>query len=119
MNATRYQVYFRSDIVVTGIDPEMADMSNPRGERYGEAFYAVAEDALGYRREWASGFCRSYEEIEAAYQLLAPPVELWQETYAAYGSQAYVESDEEAAWAAREREIDSWEPQHVVGLPRR
>jgi hypothetical protein len=69
-----WSVGFPSDYVVVGHDGEYADMSNPTGAIIRERYYIVAEDAKGNRRTWG-GLYESPEAAEAAYSLLAPPVE--------------------------------------------
>jgi hypothetical protein len=98
-------VGFPSDYVVVGTNPEMADMSNPRGEIIRERFSIVAEDAKGHRRAWG-GLYDSPEAAEAAYSLEAPPVDLWDEIRPAYGSEAYAENWEEYEGDQIERECE-------------
>jgi hypothetical protein len=83
----RYTIGFRSDLTVVGTNPEMADMSNPRGEIIRERWYAIAEDASGNRWRW--GWYETAEEAEHAFRAIAPPVAQWEETYPSYGSPAY------------------------------
>jgi hypothetical protein len=105
---TRWSIGIGSEFAVIGHNPEMADMSNPRGAIVREVFFAVAEDHKGYRRTWADGVYRSAEEAEAAFQFAAPPVSEWNEWHPAYGSQAYIESDEESNLAAWEKDVDQF-----------
>lgn len=95
-----------NDIVVIGTNPECADFDNPRGELFGHAGFVIAEDELGNRVRWHVGTSRSEAEIMAiaerqANALIARlasgklPVAFntWQETFPAYGSDAYREED--------------------------
>jgi hypothetical protein len=109
-----------SDIVVVGSNPEMADISNPRGEIHGEAFYVVAEAPTG--RRWAhdhsfvttsmngDGGCANRSEalrarIERAYAAGRKLDQRhWREIDPCYGSEAYVEQDVERHRWERERE---------------
>jgi hypothetical protein len=109
----------RTDLVVIGTHPEMANYDNPRGEIYGFASYVVAEAADGERR------CLAIKVSACAEEALAPaerqaaalnarlkagklPVAFnaWHHDRPAYGSDAYCSPDnlyEELAW---ERELD-------------
>jgi hypothetical protein len=96
----------QSDIVIVGSNPEMADMSNPRGDVFGLAFYVVASNAFGDTKVFPVGTARttydgSLEEMKAtdlAARLTARadggklPVGFaaWQDGRAVYGSDAYV-----------------------------
>jgi hypothetical protein len=95
-----WNIGFPSDYVVVGYDGEYADMDNPEGAVYAERFRIVAEDAKGYRRTWG-GLYESPEAAEAAYVLLAPPVDLWDEIQPCYGSEAYADD-----WEEHEAELD-------------
>jgi len=99
----RHTITAGSDFRVIGYDPEYADMSNPQGALVREVFYLLAEDARGARRAWGS--FDTLEEAEAAVPF-APAVYTWNETYPAYGSEAYVASDEEANVREWERAND-------------
>ncbi len=110
--ATKWAVGFPSILAVISTTPENAELGNPRGERAGELFYAAAEDASGNRRTWG-GFYRTPEEAEAAFEALAPPVELWEEIRPRYGSEAYVENwqeyeADEIALEIKEAEAEAW-----------
>lgn len=97
-----------TDLVVVGTNPEMADYDNPRGEIIRSAAYVVAEDAKGYRRysdTIDTGFEadvmpkaeRLAERLNTRLRTLGkPPVGfiLWREGRPAYGSDAYIESDQ-------------------------
>jgi hypothetical protein len=97
----------RTDFVVVGHDGEYADMSNPNGEIIRERYFIQAEDALGHRRTWG-GYYETLEAAEAAYSLLAPPVEFWEDARPCYGSEAWT-PEVDAEEAAMERENDRWE----------
>lgn len=45
------EFFARTDIVVTGSNPENADYTNPRGHIFGFAAYVVADSERGDRRE--------------------------------------------------------------------
>ncbi len=71
----------RSDLVIVGTHPEMADMCNPRGELEGLAHYVIAEtqdgrrfahDAVAYTiNEWAidSGTCEVEDEDSPSFRV--------------------------------------------------
>lgn len=100
---TRHTITIGSDFQVVRYDAEYADMSNPQGAVVDELFFLIAEDARGARKVWGSFY--SLEEAEAAVPF-APAVYLWADTYPAYGSEAYVASDEEANVREWERAND-------------
>lgn len=103
----RWSVFFCSDFVVVGHNSENADMSNPNGDIIRERYYIVAEDALGHRRTWG-GYYETLEAAEAAYSLLAPPVEFWEDARPCYGSEAWTpEVDAAEAEAERADEMAS------------
>lgn len=84
-----------SDFVVVGTNPEMADMSNPRGEIIRERFRVVATNERGDRRTF--GYFKTEEEAEAWFwSPFSPGVEEWDVDRPEYGSVAYVEYG--AAW---------------------
>ena len=92
------------DMVVVDVDPEMADMTNPRGEIHGYAAYVYADSERGDRRRlfvkssrWedeaicpADTLARSLNARLAAGKL---PVgfDRWEAARPCYGSDAYVE----------------------------
>ena len=93
-----------TDIVTVGINSEMADYSNPRGEIYGSAGYVYAEDSKGNRlRQRVSTHYSDSVALSAAQRVanalnrrLATgklPVGFthWDVARPAYGSDAYVE----------------------------
>lgn len=104
------QFFAHSDIAVIGSNPENADYDNPRGFIYGMSAYVVAEDAKGFRvRLHVKTAHRDSECLPAAERVASAlnarlaagklPVAFgtWEETFPAYGSEAY--SNEEAvAW---------------------
>jgi hypothetical protein len=119
--ATTDQFFVRSDLVVTGYDAEFADISNPRGALYGEAFYVVIEAHDG--RRWAHDHRfvtrgndgaevalraeRLRARIEASYNGGAPlDGAHWVEIDPLYGSDAYVSQGVEAERAAAERRAE-------------
>lgn len=109
-----------SDILVVGYNPEMADISNPRGEIHGEAFYVVAEAANG--RRWAhdhsfittamNGDSGCAARAEALRARIADAYgagrrldqNRWREIDPCYGSDAYIAQDIEFDRWSRERE---------------
>ena len=116
------QFFVRSDLVIVGYDAEFADISNPRGALYGEAFYVVIEDCDGRRwahdhrfvtkglhldRATAERAERLRARIEASYNGGAPlDGAHWVEIDPAYGSDAYVSQGVEAERAAAERRAE-------------
>ena len=98
----RFHLDIRSDIVVIGTNPEMAEMGNPRGEVYGEVFYVVMANDKG--RRWATVACwKTYEAAERQAQWVDSRLEAghrmdrddWFETNPVYGSQAYIDAEPE------------------------
>lgn len=109
--------FAHSDIVVIGVNPEMADLDNPRGEIYGYAAYVYAEDSKGYRcRLWVATDRSDKVAVEKAEVFATAlrarlesgrlPVAFnrWEETRPCYGSVAYEERGFEDYM--REREED-------------
>ncbi|MBM3596428.1 MAG: hypothetical protein FJX31_11880 [Alphaproteobacteria bacterium] len=106
--------------MVVGSNPEMADMSNPRGEIHGEAFYVVAEAANGRRWQHQHSFITASMNGDGGCAARAEKLRVriadayaagrrldtqhWVEIDPAYGSDAYVEQDVDAHRWARERE---------------
>ena len=105
-----------TDIVVTGSNPENADMVNPYGHYYGAAAYVVAEDADGNRvrmhicthqidREALDKAQVVADALNARLERLGRlPVGFpvgWDETFPAYGSDAY-SSDDALEWERRQ-----------------
>ena len=85
-------IFIRSDLVVTGTNSEMADMSNPRGEIVEEAFFLVAEHSDGSR--WAHNYTSTDLDTIERLERRAMSAELnlranWHEIEPAYGSPAY------------------------------
>ena len=121
MNNPRQISYSPSyDVVVTGTDPECADMSNPHGHTFGDAYYMVATDASGFRKTLflgvnydnhagQRGAQGKADKLAAALNARAAtgrfPVRWadWRESRPMYGSDAFIESDQGAEDAALER----------------
>ena len=113
MNNPRQISYSPSyDVVVTGTDPECADMSNPHGHTFGDAYYMVATDASGFRKTLFLGV--NFDSAQADKQADALnaraatgrfPVRFadWRDSRPMYGSDAYVALDQGAEDAALER----------------
>jgi hypothetical protein len=86
-----------SDLVVVGTNPEMADISNPRGDVFGEAWYVVAENEQGDRCTLACDNKLHAERLADALNVRASrgwlPVRFgdWQPARPAYGSDAYIQ----------------------------
>ena len=111
-----YDFAVRSDVVVVDTNPEMADVSNPRGEIYGEAYYIVgtAEDGsrIAHRVSATTSYGRVLTEVtpdrlmRLAERLneerpaLNP--DLWDDIDPAYGSEAYIRGGYEQAYADME-----------------
>ena len=109
-----------TDIVVIGSNPENADITNPRGEYFGSAGYVVAEDARGSRvrlhiktsHSDADALNTADRVAKALNARLANgrlPVafDRWEETFPAYGSEAY-DPHEAIAWERRVEEDAAW-----------
>jgi hypothetical protein len=116
--------YGHCDIVVTGTNPENADYTNPRGERYGfQAYVQVANDFGDTRVKTFGVFHSQREAVDFAEKLAATlqtrldklgkyPVGFaaWAEGRAVYGSDAYVAygQAEEVEWERRMDEDEAW-----------
>jgi hypothetical protein len=108
----------RTDIVVIGRNPEMADYSNRDGSIFGYAAYVEASNDYGDTRELfiCSSACEAEatEKAETLAQCLTARFEslgkqpvgfaAWREGRAIYGSEAWVEygNDDELAYERRE-----------------
>jgi len=114
------QFFARTDIVVVGSHPEMADFSNPRGHLYGFSAYVVADSESGDRRELYITTSRDERECLAGAEAVAAalnarlalgklPVAFgrWQEGRPAYGSDAY-DPEDEIALERREAEEEAF-----------
>jgi hypothetical protein len=114
---TTFTVCIGADIVVVGRDPEMADIDNPNGYRYGYSAYVVLEDQNGRRWIHSKKFVKRWEDdamAAAAPFLHAVQVhldaggeirfEFWTETDPAYGSIAYQSQGTEQYRALLERQ---------------
>jgi hypothetical protein len=109
--------HVRSDIVVIGQNPEMADVDNPQGHQHGLLWYVQGYDTYGNTRELA---VLSSNDPEAAAHTLAarlntrmvklgkPPVgfALWPQGRPIYGSEAYVDYGQAADLALERQEDD-------------
>ena len=108
-----WNIFPRSDVVVTGHNAEMADMSNPSGAIHGEEFYLVADSHSGYRRISPpigmnldrDTALRAAEEAQAKVESGELNPMDWPATRPAYGSVAWEESGQEAqdVWDERHR----------------
>jgi len=99
----RYTLGVRSNFLVVGHNPEMADLDRPNGEIVKEVYELIAEDTDGNR--FVYGSFRSFLAAETSISS-APPVYTWADTYPAYGSVAYEtygESDT-VAWERRQED---------------
>lgn len=107
-----------SDLVVVATNPELADISNPRGEIYEAAFSVIAETKNG--RRWAHDhtFYAKRNDPSGSERVMALRARIerayaaghkldqrhWIEIDPCYGSEAYVEQDIEFDRWSRERE---------------
>ena len=113
--------FVRTDVAVIGHNSEMADMSNPRGEIYGDVDYIVAEAPDGTRfahhtyAVTSSGGVTESEVSSARLEALAHHLntkrpalngELWREIEPRYGSEVYVSGGWEEAQRLYERQQD-------------
>jgi len=108
-----------TEMIVIGRNAEWADMSNPNGERYGEATYLLAEASDGAR--WLGpviGLNASVAEIEAKIAVaefaylrhgLDPRAE-WSPWFPMYGSAAYMSSGQEEVDCFQERRGEPYCP---------
>jgi hypothetical protein len=105
---TAWTVGVASDYCVVGTNPEMADMSNPRGEIIRERFYLLATDARGNRKSFGS--FETEQDAEVCFWVWSPMVDDWDDARPEYGSEAYVEygQDDDLVLEAREREDEMW-----------
>ena len=104
-NKTFNRFYARTDIVIIGQNPEMADYDNPRGDIHGFASCVVAANDYGDTRELEVSVSISEREalepaerladaLNARFQNLGkPPVGFanWRAGRAVYGSDAYLD----------------------------
>ena len=97
-----YAVTVMTHVVVVGYNPEMADMSNPNGERYGEVGFVCVELVNGRRfanynsttdMDELYMFRQEVEDFLKAGNAL--PSSQWSEIEPAYGSEAYVSNNVE------------------------
>lgn len=105
--------YTQNEIVVIGHNPEMADMSNPRGEIHGLRWLVVAANDYGDTWEMAvTGTVpqveaeRMAERLQTRWDTLGKlPVGFasWPRGRAVYGSEAYVAygQADDLAWERR------------------
>jgi hypothetical protein len=120
---SRWHFAARSDIVVTGTDPENADISNPRGESYGLQWFVQATNGHGDAYEQPVVTPRPEDAERVATRLAAAlntrmqrlgrfPVDFasWPPGRPVYGSPAYLEygQDDDLATEARELEDEAW-----------
>lgn len=116
-NFKELNYFVRTDVAVIDTNPEMADMSNPRGEIYGDVDYIIAETPTGrrfahsaYSLTYASGHSKteitSARLEELAHHLNTTKPELnedhWHEIDPQYGSEAYISQGTEAKNRYRE-----------------
>ena len=107
-----YAVTVMTHIVVIGYNPEMADMSNPNGERYGEVGFVCVELVNG--RRFAN--YQSMIDMDELYMFRQEvedylndcgtlPSTQWTEIEPAYGSEAYVNGNVEfERWLEEQRD---------------
>lgn len=94
-----YIFFASSDIVVIGSNPEMADIDNPRGDLFGEAWYVYAENQHGDRCRFYMGVDKKTQSENMACALttrltagkLPVAFDRWEHTRPSYGSDAYTE----------------------------
>ena len=100
------------DIVITGRNSECADMSNPEGHEFGDAYYVTATDEHGYRKTLFLGVNYDRDQAEKLADALNAralsgrfPVRWadWRDSRPQYGSVAFEESGQGAEDAALER----------------
>jgi hypothetical protein len=87
---------------VIDIDPEMADMGNPHGHRFGMVHRVIASNLIGRRFVHSHEFSSaSSAEAFAVRVLVAGWIDLdhWGETFEIYGSQAWEAADQEREFA--------------------
>lgn len=102
-----------SDLVVVDYNSEMADVVNPRGAIFGEAWYVYAENVQGDRWRYYLGIDCKEKAEKLAHALnmrmlagkLPVAFDRWEQHRPAYGSPAYVAygQADDLAW---ERQCD-------------
>ena len=113
----KLSTYYLTETKIVGSNPEMADLDNPNGHRFAEAYFVFIEDENGRRSKRCVGLNLTQEEIDSWVQRLREllnggfdprkfEAEVWEPTYPSYGSRAYVEDGAEEEWGRQEREID-------------
>lgn len=123
-NVTAFDV--TSDLVVLGTNPEMADVSNPRGEIIGLAYAVRAMNAHGdtWEQHVVTGRIGEEAELFAKTERVALALQArlerlgklpvnaaqWRPGRAVYGSDAYVEygQEDEVALERREAAEEGW-----------
>lgn len=98
------QFFAMSELAVVDVNPEMADMSNPRGEIVGYASFVYADSEHGDRRRLYVRSSRWDDEAMAPANKLADALnarlaagklpihfDRWEDARPGYGSAAYVE----------------------------
>lgn len=102
----KYTFHVDCEETIDRIDPEYADMDNPRGEVYATRYFMVATDEDG--RQVRYGWERSEAKAEFVFQYFAPAVEEWPYFRCVYGSLAYEQND-------CERDTIRWELETELG----
>lgn len=112
-----------TDIVVIGSDPEMADISNPRGEIHGFASFVYADSERGDRKSVFVKTAGSEADAMAPAEKMAAALNVrlangklptgfdrWQDARPAYGSKAYMEygQEDDLMLERREAEEEGW-----------
>jgi len=111
------------DLCVVDVNPEMADMANPRGEIHGYASFVYATFERGDRRRLFVKSSRWEDEAIAPADTLARalmarlangklPVgfDRWEECRPCYGSPAYIEygQEDDLMLERKEAEEEAW-----------
>jgi hypothetical protein len=92
------EFFLRSDVVVTGHNPEMADYDNRDGSIFGEGFYVVARVVEGTQEgfQWAHDhtFINDQAGAERLLQRIVGASEIdeshWREIEPQYGTNAWL-----------------------------
>lgn len=112
------QIVVRTDVVIIGSNPEMADYDNPKGHIYGFKGYILAVADDGSQWVFEHTHTRRYEiDVLARLNTFANKVQQhlnkggkldprrWRETRPAYGSDAYVSG----GWSQIDAEMERME----------
>ncbi len=114
-----WTLYMRNELQIIDLDPECADIDNPKGYIYGEVPILIAEDDDGYRFEYQDYLADNstdFEEFRLNLQRLANENKInfieynWRPIRPCYGSKAYIESNQSEIDYREEEYLDNEVP---------